>query len=203
MARTFRQLKLELSERALGELAIEIAEAYVNDFNSKAEVAKEFEINQKAVTDLMNYAVIHYLVSDDMVDRMERKSIQNQRRFSPDGSADGTIANYKMLRAKRVELAIFDLSDEKIKEIAERFATETDKTKGDIALLYGLSKRIIDIVLKKAITESICDDETFEKIKARSLENCKQEDYIRTLSFFDNLQERRNFNKKGKGNYFA
>ena len=203
MARTFRQLKLELSERALGEFAIEIADAYVNDFNSKAEVAKEFEISQKAVTDLMDYAVIHYLVSDDIVDRMERKSIQNQRRFSPDGSADGTIAHYKMLRTKRVELAIFDLSDEKIKEISERFATETDKTKGDIALLYGLSKRIIDIVLKKAITEGICDDETFEKIKTRSLKNCKQEDYSKTLSFFDNLQERRNFNKKGKGNFFA
>ena len=203
MARTFRQLKLELSERALGELAIEIADAYVNDFNSKAEVAKEFEINQKAVTDLMDYAIIHYLVSDDMVDRMERKSIQNQSRYSPDGSADGTIAHYKMLRAKRVELAIFDLSDEKIKEISERFATETDKTKGDIALLYGLSKRIIDIVLKKAITEGICDDETFKKIKARSLENCKQEDYSKTLSFFDNLQERRKKKKKGKGNFFA
>ena len=37
MARTFRQLKLELSERALGELAIEIADAYVNDFNSKVK----------------------------------------------------------------------------------------------------------------------------------------------------------------------
>lgn len=201
MPRTFRQLKLELSERALGEFAIEIADAYANTFNSKAEVAKEFEISQETVTKLIDYAVIHYLISEDIVDRMEKKSIQNQKRFSPDRNADSTIAHYKMLRSKRVELAIFDLSNEKIKEISERFANETDKSKGDIALLYGLSKRIIDIVLKKAITESICDDETFEKIKQRSLKNCKPENYQRTESFFDNLQERRD--KKEKENFFA
>ena len=117
MARTFRQLKLELSERALGEFAIEIADAYVNDFNSKAEVAKEFEINQKAVTDLMDYAIIHYLVSDDMVDRMEGKSIQNQSRYSPDGSAESTFLHYQDLRKKRMELIIFKLSDNKIKAV--------------------------------------------------------------------------------------
>lgn len=203
MARTFRRLKLELSERALGELAIEIADAYVNDFNSKAEVAKEFEINQKAVTDLMDYAIIHYLVSDDMVDRMERKSIQNQSRYSPDGSAESTFLHYQDLRKKRMELIIFKLSDNKIKEIADYFANNPKETKEKIAERYGLSKKVIDVVLKKAITESLCDDETSEKIKERSLRNCEPGEYQRTVNFFDNLQERREFNKNGKESFFG
>lgn len=201
MPRTFKKLKLEMSERDFGEFAIEIAQAYVSsDFKSKAEIANEYELNQRAVTDFMDYAIIHYLVNDDMVDQMERKSIKNQSKHSPDRSAESTIAHYRMLRKKRAELAICELSDDRIRQIAERFANETDKTKGDIAIMYGLSKAIIDIILKKAITEGICDDDTFIKIEQRSLKNCAKDNYEKTKKFFQQLQERRNANKQ---NFFA
>ena len=201
MPRSFRQLKLELSERDFGEFAIEIAEAYISsNFKSKTEIGKEYELNQKAVTEFIDYAIIHYLVNDYMVNQIERKSIQNQRRFSPDGSAESTIAHYRMLRKKRNEFVICQLSDEKIKQIAEYFAKETSKTKGDIAIMYGLSKPIIDIILKKAITERICDDDTFEKIEKRSVNNCSKDNYEKTKIFFERLRARRNANKE---NFFA
>ena len=205
MARTFRSLQPTLSVRDFAELAKDVAESYANsdDNYSKTELASEFDLTVDTVSKFMDYAVEHYLVSDATVDDMEQKSIRNQRRHSPDKSAEGTIAHYKLLRKKRVEFAICELDDEKIKKISEEFANETEKTKGDIAIRYGLTKQIIDIVLKKAITKCICDDETFLKIKERSLSNAKPENYQKTMKFFEQLEERRDSNKKGKANFFA
>ena len=201
MPRSFNSLKLEYTERTIKEFAIEIAEEYACTSKTKGEIARENDLCQKAVTELMDYAIVHYLVSDETVDKMMNKSFQNQRRHSPDGSAESTILHYQALRKKRMELIIFKLSDKKIKEIADYFANNPKETKEKIAERYGLSKKVIDIVLKKAITERLCDDETFEKIRDRSLTNCEPANQQKTEIFFNNLEARRNFNKKG--NFFA
>ena len=77
------------------------------------------------------------------------------------------------------------------------FAEETDKSKEDIAIRYDIAKKSVDILLKKAITQSICDDETFKKIEERSI---RHNDSPETRAFFRQLHERREAKKK---NFFA
>lgn len=77
------------------------------------------------------------------------------------------------------------------------FADETDKSKEDFAIRYGVAKKTVDIILKKAITENICNDETFRRIEERSVRN---NDTPETRAFFKQLHERREAKKK---NFFA
>ena len=92
---------------------------------------------------------------------------------------------------------MFSFSESRINELAVSFADETEKSKEDFAIRYGVAKKTVDIILKKAITESICSDEIFKKIEERSVRN---NDTPETRAFFKQLHERREAKKK---NFFA
>lgn len=200
MWKYFKDLERSMSLRDLNELAAEIAEQYADKENydiTKKELAEMFEMTPNLVGKLLDYAVINRLVNEATVKRMEDRSVHNQKSHSPDKKAKTAKEHYSSLRRKRIEMEVFGVSEEKIAEIATRFANERDKTKGDFALEYQLDKVAIDVILKKAITENICDDATFEKIEKRSLENNNNP---KALVFFQQLHERRKAKKK---DYFA
>lgn len=192
MWKYFKDLERTMSVRGLNDLAIEMAELYANSAAiTKADLAQENDMTVKLVSELLDYAVVHSLVSEATVGLMERRSLSNQKRHSPEGESFSAKHHYAELRRKRVEHQVFSFSEEKIRELALAFAEETDKSKEDIA------KKSVDILLKKAITQSICDDETFKKIEERSI---RHNDSPETRAFFSQLHERREAKKK---NFFA
>ena len=192
MLKYFKDLERTMSVRGLNDLAIEMAELYANSAAiTKADLAQENDMTVKLVSELLDYAVVHSLVSEATVGLMERRSLSNQKRHSPEGESFSAKHHYAELRRKRVEHQVFSFSEEKIRELALAFAEETDKSKEDIAI------KSVDILLKKAITQSICDDETFKKIEERSI---RHNDSPETRAFFRQLHERREAKKK---NFFA
>ena len=201
MWKYFKDLERSMTLRDLNELSAEIADQYADRENydiTKKELAEMFEMTPNLVGKLLDYAVINRLVPEATVKRMEDRSVHNQKQHSPDHRKATTAKeHYSSLRRKRVEKEVFGVSEETIKEIATRFANECDKTKEDFALEYQLDKSAIDVILKKAITENICDDETFEKIEERSL---KHNNTPVAEEFFKQLHERREAKKK---NFFA
>lgn len=200
MWKYFKDLERSMTLRDLNELSAEIADQYADRENhdiTKKELAEMFEMTPNLVGKLLDYAVINRLVPEATVKRMEDRSVHNQKQHSPDRKATTAKEHYSSLRRKRIEMEVFGVSEETIKEIATRFANECDKTKEDFALEYQLDKSAIDVILKKAITENICDDETFKKIEERSL---KHNNTPVAEEFFKQLHERREAKKK---NFFA
>ncbi len=200
MWKYFKDLERMLSVRELNDLATEIAEAYADKESAaitKSDLARENDMTVKLVSELLDYAVIHSLVSEAVVNQMEKRAVLNQRRHSPDGQSFSAKAHYSELRKKRVEQEVFSFSESRILELAVSFADETDKSKEDFAIRYGVAKKTVDIILKKAITESICSDEIFKKIEERSI---RKNDTPETRAFFKQLHERREAKKK---NFFA
>mgnify|MGYP000673802887 CR=1 FL=1 len=200
MWKYFKDLERTMSVRELNDLASEIAEAYADRESAgitKSDLAEENDMTVKLISELLDYAVVHSLVSGATVSRMERRALENQKKHSPDGERFSAKAHYSELRKKRVEQEVFSFSESRINELAVSFADETDKSKEDFAIRYGVEKKTVDIILKKAITESICSDEVFRKIEERSI---RKNDTPETRDFFKKLHERREAKRK---NFFA
>ena len=143
MWKYFKDLERTMSVRGLNDLAIEMAELYANSAAiTKADLAQENDMTVKLVSELLDYAVVHSLVSEATVGLMERRSLSNQKRHSPEGESFSAKHHYAELRRKRVEHQVFSFSEEKIRELALAFAEETDKSKEDIAIRYDIAKKI-------------------------------------------------------------
>ena len=76
-----------------------------------------------------------------------------------------------------MEQEVFSFSESRINELAVSFADETEKSKEDFAIRYGVAKKTVDIILKKAITESICSDEIFIQFQFLT-QTKRKENYI-------------------------
>ena len=143
MWKYFKDLERSMTLRDLNELSAEIADQYADRENydiTKKELAEMFEMTPNLVGKLLDYAVINRLVPEATVKRMEDRAVHNQKQHSPDRKANTAKEHYSSLRRKRIEMEVFGVSEETIKEIATRFANECDKTKEDFALEYQLDK---------------------------------------------------------------
>ena len=104
MWKYFKDLERTMSVRGLNDLAIEMAELYANSAAiTKADLAQENDMTVKLVSELLDYAVVHSLVSEATVGLMERRSLSNQKRHSPEGESFSAKHHYAELRRKRVE----------------------------------------------------------------------------------------------------
>ena len=80
MWKYFKDLERTMSVRGLNDLAIEMAELYANSAAiTKADLAQENDMTVKLVSELLDYAVVHSLVSEATVGLMERRSLSNQK----------------------------------------------------------------------------------------------------------------------------
>lgn len=65
MWKYFKDLERTMSVRGLNDLAIEMAELYANSAAiTKADLAQENDMTVKLVSELLDYAVVHSLVSE-------------------------------------------------------------------------------------------------------------------------------------------
>lgn len=192
--RSFRELN-KMSVADLDRFCKRIAESYAN---SEAKFARSYyteheNISASCFYKVLERAIVNNLVSEKTVDKMEKKSELNQSAHAK-GAGMTTREKYATLRKKRNEYIIFLYFDEDIKKLAIDFANNPQITKSEFAEKYDVSIKVLDTLLKKAITENLIDDETFAKIEKRSL---AKDSSLRTKQFFDLLHERRKFNSKG------
>lgn len=187
--RSFTKLKNSMTlnefERFCGKIATKYAKSdgeYSGSYFMKTE-----NISRDCFYKILDEAIIRNLVSNDLVDKMEMKAVSNQRNHA-ENAGETSKKHYAMLRKKRNEYIICLYSDIEIKALAEDFAESTSETKEDFAKRYDISICVLDVLLKKAFTQNIADDNTCKKIEKRSL---AKDSSKRTQQFFEQLWQRR------------
>lgn len=193
--RSFKMLTTSMTTVELDKFCKRIAESYAN---SEARFARSYymeheNISESCFYEILERAVVLNLVSEKTVDKMEKKSEINQASHAK-GAGIRSREKYKELRKKRNEYIIFLYSEKDIKELAEDFANHPEISKSEFANKYDVSIKVIDTLLKKAITENIVRDEIFAKIEERSL---AKDSGLKAKEFFRLLHERRNSHSKG------
>lgn len=188
--RSFKDISRTMSTKELDNFCKRIAESYANsDSRFARSYYTEYEnISISCFYKVLDRAIMLNLVSEKTVDKMEKKAMANQASHA-EGAGMTSREKYVALRKKRNEYIIFLYSDEEIRELATDFANHPEVSKKDFSDKYGVSTTVIDVLLKKSITENIIDDETFAKIEKRSL---SRDSSIRAKEFFRLLHQRRN-----------
>lgn len=194
--RSFSKLKNSMNLMEFESFCRRIASQYAksNEQYSGSYFMKTENITRECFYKILDEAVIRNLVSEEMVDKMEIKSITNQKNHAVN-AGESSKKHYAMLRKKRNEYIICLYSDIEIRLLAEDFAEATGETKEDFAKRYKVSIPVLDILLKKAFTENIADDITCKKIEKRSL---AKDSSKRAVKFFEQLWQRR----ENKGSAF-
>lgn len=192
--RSFKDLTKTMTTTQIDNFCKKIAESYAN---SEAKFARTYYTEHENISiscfyKVLERAVILNLVSEKIVDKMERKAELNQS-VHAEGAGITSKEKYEMLRKKRNEYIIFLYSDEEIKKLATDFANNPEISKTEFTEKYDVSIKVLDTLLKKAITENLIDDETFAKIEERSL---AKDSSLRAKEFFKLLHKRRNSNLK-------
>ena len=85
MQKYFKDLERIMSVRELNDLATELAEEYSDREAggiTKNDLARENDMTVKLISELLDYAVVHSLVSEATVNLMENRALTNQRRYS-------------------------------------------------------------------------------------------------------------------------
>lgn len=188
--RSFRKLKKTMQEKELLEFCKKIATEYAN---SSEEYARSYFIDKYDITASCFYkcletAIIRNLITEELIEKMEKKAINNQKAHDTTAGAKTHLKYYKMRKER--DLNIFaEFSDNEIEKIAIEFAYSKLK-KAEFAKEKEISNRVIDLILKKAIEEAIVDDEVLYSIKERSIANAKNVE--ETEVFFKELIRKRN-----------
>lgn len=195
MKRSFRDLAKVMSAQEMDKFCKRIAESYAN---SETRFARSYYTEHENISvscfyKVLERAIVMNLVSEKTVDKMEKKAEINQSSHA-EGAGMTSREKYAALRKKRNEYIIFLYSEEEIKQLATEFANNPEVSKKQFAEKYDVSITVIDVLLKKSITENIINDETFAKIEERSLQKDSSK---RAKDFFKLLHERRNFKTKG------
>lgn len=192
--RNFTQLRKSMDEECFASFCKKIATEYAK---SEAKFARTYFTNAYNITGscydkVMEYAVVENLVEEVIVIKMMNKAIINQRLH---GSNDGTTtrAKYARMYAKRCENIAKTFEKEEIRSIATDFAKSPSMTKRDFAASCGIARKVLELLLERAITENIIEDAVVDAIETRSLMRNSDED---TKAYFVSLRTKRETNKK-------
>ena len=195
MAKNFTQLKKQKTFEEFNRYAKRITEDYATSENhfSRSYFCRTYDISSSCFYKLMEYAVVTDLVSDSITAKMMNKAIANQQNH--DKRAGGTSQQkYVDMYRKRCEFIANQKSMEIVEDFAIMFACYPSDTKEELASEFGISKKVADLLLVRAIVENIADDDIVERIEKRSIAGSVDKNYTR--EFFSKLKKQREDNKK-------
>lgn len=192
--RSFTQLKNSMTLKEFETFCRRIATQYAKfeEQYSASYFVKAENITKGCFYKILYEAIIRNLVSEELVNMMETKSICNQKKHALN-AGETTRQHYARLRKERNEYIICSYTDLEIKQIAEDFTKSLEEKKTDFAKRYGIGITVLDSLLKKAFVENIADDEICKKIEKRSL---SKDSSKRAKEFFAYLWKERNNKKK-------
>lgn len=169
--RTFKQLQKEKDLQELNTFARKVTEAYATSEReySQRNVAQDNNLTQKALRDLMDYAIITDLVSIEIAEKVLKKSIENQQRKSQEAGGS-SISHHKELMKKRVNFIAYFYLPVEIERIASDVANNPRYSIDHFKEKYNIeSGKVMKLILQRAIVENISSDRDVEKIIKRSL----------------------------------
>lgn len=190
--RSFTELKRTMTTEDFEDFCKRIATQYAK---SEGQYSCSYFIKAENLTKTCFYKVIYEairknLVSEETVDKMEIKSICNQKAHAVN-AGETTRKHYAKLRKERNEYIISSYTKTEIKQIAEDFAKSTKEKKIDFAKRNGIAIPVLDTLLKKAFIENIASDKICEEIEKRSL---SKDSSKRAKEFFAYLWKEREKN---------
>ena len=193
--RSFTELKKSMTFEELNKFCKKVTEEYAK---SEAQFARSYfcehyNISEQCFYKVLEYAVVTNIVEDYIVTKMLNKAIENQNLHSS-GAGARSVAKYARMLNQRCAFVAATIPKEEVMIIATDFANNPDISKQDIATANGISRKVLELVLERAIEENMVDDKIFEAIIERSLSKNNSQD---AKDYFLGLKKKREANKKG------
>ena len=188
MAKNSLQLRKEMSLSQFYRLSHELATDYAHSATAVARTAltEKYDITISSYYTLLEFAVSHNLVKNDVVKKIRSKILYNQNSHASTGYR--STVKYDRLEKERKNYSAYSQKD--IREIAVYFATHPELSKLEVAEHFSLYRtQVLDRILYKACTELILTDTMFEVLRKRSIKTA--EDQHKTINFFETLFQRR------------
>lgn len=191
--RNFRKLRCSMSNERFFELCEDIAMLYAEKgpVYARTHHKEKYCITDKCYSKLLAYAIICNIVTEDVVDSIEKKSIMYKDFLSAE-AVEKIQAYYSNLRSIRHKYILATFSNERIVRIVKCYTELNYVSKDDLAKKYKTSVRIIDALLTKSIIKNIISDEMLEKLER----TCILKDPTEyTTNIFKKFREERNFRR--------
>lgn len=193
MARTILEIRRFNGVAYTYKLARTVAFDYTRSAASiaRSSLMEKYDISESTYYTLLDMAITHHLINDDVAKQILEKKKSNQKTFGNNGY-DSQV-KYNLLVEQRNSYSAFSKKD--IKHIAKYFANHPDLTKEEISKIYGFYRvQALDRVLLRACIELIITDKMFEEMRRRSTATSSNQE--RTEKFFDLLTQKRNDEKR-------
>ena len=197
MARTILEIRSSNGAAYTYKLARTIAFDYTQSAANiaRSSLMNKYDISESTYYTLLDMAITHHLINDEMVRKILEKKKANQKSFGNKGY--DTQSRHDLLLEQRSSYSAFTKKD--IKHIAKYFANHPDLTKEEISKIYGFYRnQALDRVLLRACLELIITDSVFEEMRNRS--TLTSRDREKTEKFFDILTQKRNEEKRKRKN---
>lgn len=198
-ARTRTDLERMMSPKELDQFSRQRSMEYAKgglEF-SRSWFTKAYNITSACFYWLLERSVVRDLVSDEIVDKMRRKSVANSNIKSQENAKTNTIASEvhyaKLIRERKWFIFLRDFPEEDKIKITTFFAKHPEVSKEECAKQFGISKASLDKIVEDSLLENRVDDEIFLRIRARSLGANPSKIAI---NYFTTLKRKRNQNKK-------
>lgn len=196
--RSFTQLKKSMGYDEFNKFCEKLTKEYASSEPKFARTyfTEHYNISIDCYYKVLEHAIVTNLVEDVIVEKMKNKALSNQEANNASAGAT-TIAKYARMYSQRYEYIVNSFSECEIKGFATDFGDNPDISKDDFASAYGVNRKVIELLLTKAIVENIADERAVDAIERRSIINAKpgQEETVRKS--FAKLREKREAYKQG------
>lgn len=186
-----KQLSLEDFYRFSQRLAYDYATSSAS--TAVTALTEKYDITKSAFYTLLEIAVTHHLVNDNIVQSIREKLISNLAAHGCKGYK--STVKYNQLVEKRTNFSAFLKKD--IEYIAKYYAEHPEESKQEIcARFHFYHVKVMNRILKIACEKLIISDKIFNMIRQRAIDNATDLQY--TVDFFSQLARKRDQAKQVK-----
>lgn len=193
MARNTIYLRRKLLVSEFYHLSQQVAMDYAKSGYSIARtvLTERYNITESAFYTLLEFSITHHLVTDEIVDDIREKILENQNAHGNHGF--NSNIKYDNLVYTRKNYSAFSKKD--IAYITEYYANHPEYSKEKVARIFHFyDKKVLNHIFKRACIELIISDKTFELLCKRAIEGAT--DKSSTVLFFEKLSHARSEAKK-------
>lgn len=174
--RSFSKLKKSMSYNEYEAFDRVYAKEYANSSN---EFARSYFIEKYNVSESCHYkllydAVVYNRVSEEEVDKMEAKSISNQK-AKVGGAGASSYLNYAKLRRERYKYIASLYTEKEIEDLVKVIIANPKISLQVIADIKGITLITLKYVIRRAIVECYIGDIEMMEIYERSIKNSKNQ----------------------------
>ena len=152
--------------------------AYSEDEYARTHFSKEYNISVGVFYKARDFAVICYLIDDDICERLKAKTARNYALHNDKNSKVESYKHFSELMERR-NTFLYSFTDEEIIAIAKKYAEGI--TLNVIADEYEVCEKAIKRLLKRGVEDFIISTKLLESMKYR----------IKDVQVFSRLEEKR------------